>query len=258
MKDIKKYLERLSIADVPTANYTFLSKLHHAHFYKIPFENLSMKDDSNIILNRDEVFAKIVLERRGGICFEVSVLLQELFDHIGLSYDVRLARVLTPHTTSVTHQLLIVKIDSKRWVFDVGFGAKGPRALLLLADGYVHNDPFLSTRITKDAAQGWIVSVKENSKQDAHWENIYSFHDIMTLPVDINMAYFFTRYSPESLLNTNRVLSLPKENGRVSIRNNVFTEVNGFESTSVEIPDDETVFRIMKEVFGITITSEKY
>ncbi|MSE13794.1 arylamine N-acetyltransferase [Pantoea agglomerans] len=256
MKDVGKYLNRLNLNEKPVISHAFLSVLHNAHFFNIPFENFSIGDTSDVSPERDRIFNKIVLNNKGGICFEFSVLLQELFDHIGFSYEVRLARVLIPHTTPATHQLFIVKIGSERWLFDVGFGAKGPRSLLLMLDGYIHSDPFLSTRITEDAIQGWIVSVKENSKPDAVWEDIYSFHDVQTFPADINMAYFYTLHSPDSLLNTNSVASLPRKNGRISIRNKTFTEVKGFESTSVEIPDDEETSRILKTKFGISVLPE--
>ncbi|CAM3643388.1 arylamine N-acetyltransferase [Rouxiella silvae] len=256
MKDVEKYLKRLNLNESPAKTHSYLSVLHHAHFFNVPFENFSVNDTSDVRLSRDEIFTKVVLNNQGGICFEFSVLLQELFDHIGFSYEVRLARLLIPHTTSATHQLFILNIGSERWLFDVGFGAKGPRTLLLMADGYIHNDQFLSSRITEDAVQGWIISVRENSKPDAVWEAIYSFHDVKTFPADISMAYFYTLHSPESLLNTNSVASLPQENGRISIRNNIFTEVKGFESKSFEIPDDEEASRILKTRFGITVLPE--
>lgn len=256
MKDIDKYLKRLNLKERPVKSYDFLSALHHAHFFNVPFENFSVNDTSDVGLSRDEIFTKIVLNNKGGICFEFSVLLQELFYHVGFSYEVRLARLLIPHTTPATHQLFILNVGNERWLFDVGFGAKGPRTLLLMADGYVHNDPFLSARITEDVVQGWIVSVKENNKLDAVWEDIYSFHDVATFPADISMAYFYTLNSPESLLNTNNVASLPKENGRISIRNDIFTEVNGFDSMSVEMSDDEEASRVLKMRFGVSLTPE--
>ena len=255
VKDIDKYLNRLNLKEKPEGTLRFLSLLHHAHFFNVPFENCSITDTAHVSLNPAEIFTKIVLNNCGGICFEFSVLLQELFDYVGFSYEARLARVLIPHVTPATHQLFIVSIGTERWLFDVGFGAKGPRSLLLMTDGYVHCDPFLSTRITEDAVHGWIVSVKENSKPEALWEDIYSFHDVMVFPTDISMAFFYTLNSNESLLKRNNVASLPRENGRISIRNNTFTEVNGFESISVELPDDAEKSRILNTRFGISASS---
>ncbi|MGD8165376.1 arylamine N-acetyltransferase family protein [Pantoea sp. FN0307] len=257
MKDIFGYLKRLNLLEKPRRDSSFLSALHRAHFFSVPFENFSMRDNASGDLARDVIVDKIIFNNRGGICFEFSVLLKEMFDHIGFMYQTRLARVLIPFMTPATHQLFIVTVDQEPWIFDVGFGAKGPRAPLLLTDGYIHEHPFLSSRVSSHPELGWVVSVKENSKNDAVWENIYSFHDVATYPADINMAYFYTLFSSESLLNTNRVASLPTENGRISIRNNTFTEVNGLSTSSKEITDREEMAQLLSTRFGIRIAPEK-
>jgi N-hydroxyarylamine O-acetyltransferase len=256
MMDISSYLKRLNLLQKISIDSSYLSALHQAHFFSVPFENLSMKDNVTGLLSCDAVADKIIFNNRGGICFEFSVLLKEIFDHIGFMYQIRLARVLVPFMTPATHQLFIITIGQEKWIFDVGFGAKGPRAPLLLTDGYIHDHAFLSSRVSCHPEDGWIVSVKENSKSDAIWEDIYSFQDVSVYPPDINMAYFYTLFSPESLLNTNRVASLPTENGRISIRNNIFTEVSGAYTSSVEITDREEMSQLLSARFGISISPE--
>lgn len=258
MNGISLFSNRINLKENPTPDYRYLAALHKAHFFSVPFENFTMKDGFTSQLSYDYIANKIILNRRGGICFEFSVLLQTLFEHVGYEYCSRLARVHIPFMTPATHQLCIVSVNEERWIFDVGFGAKGPRAPLLLTEGYTHEHSFLSSRVTKHAEQGWVVSVKENSKPDAVWEDIYSFHDTATFTPDINMAYFYTLHSPQSLLNTNQVASLPTENGRISIRNNTFTEVDGFSSSSFEINDKYALSALLSDRFGIEIAPEHF
>ncbi|EMF5055662.1 arylamine N-acetyltransferase [Serratia marcescens] len=258
MKDISVFFNRLNLQDNLSPDAHCLAALHQAHFFSIPFENFTMKDGFTNQLSYDDLSNKIMLNKRGGICFEFSVLLQTLFDHVGYKYCSRLARVHVPLMTPATHQLFIVSVNEERWIFDVGFGAKGPRAPLLLTQGYTHEHSFLSSRVTKHAEHGWVVSVKENSKPDAVWEDIYSFHDTATFAPDINMAYFYTLHSPQSLLNTNQVASLPTENGRISIRNNTFTEVDGLTSSSFEITDRYALSALLSDRFGIEISPEHF
>lgn len=258
MKDVLNFINRMNLKSNPVPDSRYLAALHKAHFFSVPFENFSMKDNVTGQLSYDEIANKIIINNRGGICFEFSVLLQRLFDYVGYTYCSRLARVLVPCMTPATHQLFIVSVNEERWIFDVGFGAKGPRAPLLLTQGYTHEHSFLSSRVTKHAEHGWVVSVKENSKPDAVWEDIYSFHDTATFAPDINMAYFYTLHSPQSLLNTNQVASLPTENGRISIRNNTFTEVDGFSSSSFEITDRYALSALLSDRFGIEIAPEHF
>lgn len=258
VKDVLSFINRLNLKGNPIPDSHYLTALHKAHFFTIPFENFSMKDNGTGQLSYDEIANKIILNNRGGICFEFSVLFQRFFDYVGYTYCSRLARVLMPCMTPATHQLFIVSVNEERWIFDVGFGARGPRAPLLLTEGYTHEDGFLSSRVTKHLEHGWVVSIKENSKPDAVWEDIYSFHDTAIFAPDINMAYFYTLHSPQSLLNTNQVASLPTENGRISIRNNIFTEVDGFSSSSFEISDRYALSALLSERFGIEIAPEYF
>lgn len=257
MKHLLRYSERLGLSHGPSADIGYLTELHKAHFYSVPFENLSMIDRASSYLSYAAIADDIVGNKRGGICFEYSVLLEPLLEHVGFSYRIRLARLFTPVLTPATHQLFIISTGKKQWIFDVGFGAKGPRAPLLLQDGYEHSHSFLSSRVRKSLTHGWIVSVKENSKPEAVWEDIYAFHDIEVTEPDINMAYFYTLHSPDSLLKTNKVASLPTENGRISIRNKVFTEVEGLCSSSIDINSSEELSLLLSTRFGINIAPQK-
>ncbi|UYA61146.1 arylamine N-acetyltransferase [Pectobacterium colocasium] len=257
MNDLLRFTSRINISSPPISDISYLFKLHYAHICSIPFENMSMKENASKGNSYLTISEAILGNRRGGICFEFSVLLRPFLEHVGFIYRYRLARLLTPMLTPATHQIFIISIEEKDWIFDVGYGAKGPRAPLLLVDGYEHQHSFLSSRVSKCRKHGWTVSVKENSKPDASWEAIYAFHDIETTIEDVEMAYFYTLYSSKSLLNTNNVASMPTKNGRISIRNNIFTEVDGLSSSSKEIANREELSLLLSSRFGINIESEK-
>lgn len=53
------------------------------------------------------------------------------------------------------------------------------------------------------------------------------------------------------------VASLPKENGRISIRNNVFTEVRGYLSSSFEIANKRELSNLLLESFDIEIPPQQ-
>ncbi|AXH63248.1 arylamine N-acetyltransferase [Providencia huaxiensis] len=253
--DVNEYLRRVKVSPSKLSKLEFLFRLHHAHFYSIPFENIDMKRNALESISTQDVMKRIIYSNRGGMCFELSILIKFVFKHFGYNYGIRLGRVLTPKITPATHQFFIVNIDGDKWIFDVGYGAKGPRSLLKLSDGYLHEHPFLSSRVERHNEHGWIVSIKENSQPNANWENIYSFHDIEVLKQDVEMAYFYILHSSNSLLNKNVVVSLPKEMGRISIRNNVFTEVKGHCASNINITNKHMMSDLLFERFGIDIPS---
>lgn len=251
MEYIQSYINRLALPYPPKVSLIYLSQLHYSHFHTIPFENFNMKENAQHRSIYSVIKKAIFEHKRGGICFEFAALIVPFFEKVGFIYRFRLARLFLPTMTPATHQIYIISIEGQDWVFDVGFGAKGPRGLLLLKDGFEHRHPFLSSRISKSEIYGWVVSIKENSKPDADWENIYAFHDIETTAKDIEMAYFYTLYSPNSLLNTNKVASIPTEEGRISIRNNRLTEVKGQSITIKKISSEEEMSNLLFSRFGI-------
>jgi len=60
----------------PTAET--LRSLHRAHMMAVPLENLDYQLGRRIILNDSHLFAKIVGERRGGVCYELNTLFSAL------------------------------------------------------------------------------------------------------------------------------------------------------------------------------------
>lgn len=220
-----RYLATIGLDNDLDVSTTSLNEIQSRHFHKIPFNNFSMHENYHGGgLSYDFLFENIILNRQGGICFEHCAILSKVFEDLGFDYKSTLARVHIPVTTGKTHQIFIVQVHDEEWVFDVGFGAKGPRAILKLTDGYEHKHDITSSRVTKSDNGGWIVSVNEHHLNSG-WEKIYSFHNIHSSVEDIDIAYYYTLWSPNSLLNQNKVISLPNINGRRSIRNDTFTDV---------------------------------
>ncbi|WP_157966592.1 arylamine N-acetyltransferase family protein [Fastidiosibacter lacustris] len=252
--NIKQYLERININQPIEANKEGLFMLHKAHIYNVPFENFEMQFNQKFGLNHDFISDRIIRQKKGGLCFETCMLMANAFDEIGFKYRKYLARVHTPVLTPATHQIFIVELEGQNWLFDIGFGAKGPRMPILLKHGTVAEYSFHSTKIQKNNIYGWIVSIKENIKPDADWEVIYSFYDHLATSEDIEMAYHYTMTSNKSLLKTNRVASLPTKNGRISIRNKTYTEVKDTLISTQDIDSEEDIFCLIKNKFGINLT----
>jgi N-hydroxyarylamine O-acetyltransferase len=248
---LHEYLHRLQIHQPIYADKIGLFLLHHAHFYNVPFENLDMDADRKYGLDLNYLIDKIVYKKRGGICYEFCTLLSEALNELGFEHSNCLARVHSPVLTGATHQVFIIKIKNEDWLFDIGFGAKGPRAPILLKDGAIYEHQFHSTKIVADRDYGLVVYVKENIKSNDVWEAMYSFYNQLTTPQDVELSYFYTVNSVNSLLNKNRVISLPTDDGRKSIRNRTYTEIHGSNVNSFEIHNPYDISRILNTKFGV-------
>jgi N-hydroxyarylamine O-acetyltransferase len=83
-----------------------------------------------VSLEGDALEPKLVVERRGGYCFEQNLLLRAALEALGLQVDLMPARVRIGAPPGVkrprSHLVLRVRSDGALWHADVGFGAGTP------------------------------------------------------------------------------------------------------------------------------------
>lgn len=131
--NIEAYLERIDYHGslVPTAET--LRQLHMAHLLAVPFENLSIHWGERIVLDDEALFAKIVVRRRGGFCYELNGLFAALLRELGFRVEMLSAAVMNGEGTlgpAFDHMALLVTLE-ERWLADVGFGDSFREPLLL-------------------------------------------------------------------------------------------------------------------------------
>ncbi len=120
--DLDAYFARIDHARVD-ATVAGLMSLHEAHVRAIPFENIDVITDSDGGLDLSVIQRKILFRRRGGYCFEHSLLFGAVLERLGFEVSRRLARVTPEKNGPFTHMLLVVTLDGNDYLADVGFGA---------------------------------------------------------------------------------------------------------------------------------------
>lgn len=122
--DVEKYLARIKCERerIPTLKY--LKQLHKAHLFKIPFENLDIHMGNEIILDIKKIYAKVVLNKRGGFCYELNGLFFHLLLHLGYQCHLISARTYEGETIGpeFDHVAILVYLDDQVYLLDVGFG----------------------------------------------------------------------------------------------------------------------------------------
>ena len=96
--NLAAYFQRIGYRGRYQPDLTLLSALTAAHTHSIPFENLDVLLGRPISLEPDALFQKLVVQRRGGYCFEQNGLFLEVLRELGfqvvpLSARVRLQRL---------------------------------------------------------------------------------------------------------------------------------------------------------------------
>ena len=140
LPDLTGYLERIGIQGIPDPTRDTLDRLIYAHLTHVPYENLeSCLEKRAPDLTIRGLYEKIVVQRRGGYCYELNGLFRELL--AGLGFDcftvgVCILRRDPQMEHRIVHRGVIVELDGSRFYTDVGFGGPCPvTPILKIPDG---------------------------------------------------------------------------------------------------------------------------
>jgi N-hydroxyarylamine O-acetyltransferase len=94
--DVSAYLGRIAYYDTRTPTVNTLQALQLAHLQTIPFENLDIHLGRPIRLDQERLFQKLVVQRRGGLCYELNGLFAVLLRALGFPVTYLSARDAHP------------------------------------------------------------------------------------------------------------------------------------------------------------------
>lgn len=124
MPNLDAYLNRIGFRGTPRADLDTLRELHRRHLLAIPYENLDVQLGVPVSIDIDAIYRKLVLDGRGGWCYEMNGLLAWALEEIGFSIT-RLAagvmRIARGDAAVGNHLALWVHLDEP-YLADVGFG----------------------------------------------------------------------------------------------------------------------------------------
>jgi N-hydroxyarylamine O-acetyltransferase len=189
-----------------------LQALTAAHTQSIPFENLDVLLGRPIELDADALFRKLVLDRRGGYCFEQNGLFLHVLDALGfeakpLSARVRLQRprdFLPPRT----HMLIRVELDGEIWLTDVGVGGASLTSAIRFREGE-QTTPHEARRLVREG-NDWFHQVR----YDDTWHDVYELTSEEMPLIDRVVANWFTSTHPRSHFRDRLMVARALPDGR--------------------------------------------
>ena len=212
------YLARVRLAERPAATLEGLRDLVRAQHRAIAFENLDPLVGAPVLLDPESLWRKMVVERRGGYCYELNYLLGLAMDRLGLTYRPMLARVMmgAPVGGPKSHLLYSVRIDGLEYLADVGFGGPGLlEPMRLEADSVVEQDE-AKFRLVEPEPHEYIL---QRATPDGGF-NVLTFNREKVLPVDVQVANYFTSTMPQSPFRNRLMCALQTSEGLLSFRDN--------------------------------------
>jgi N-hydroxyarylamine O-acetyltransferase len=121
--DLKLYFERINYGGTPRPDLETLTELHRKHLLAIPYENLDIHLGRSIRLDYSAFYRKLVLEKRGGWCYEMNGLFAMALRELGFRVQLLAGSVRPESKDEIAgnHLVLLVELD-RPYLADVGFG----------------------------------------------------------------------------------------------------------------------------------------
>jgi N-hydroxyarylamine O-acetyltransferase len=217
MLDIDAYFRRIGYTGSREPTLDTLRSLHELHPRAIPFENLDTLRRQPVRLDAESLQAKLVMQKRGGYCFEQNRLFSQVLAELGYGVAALSARVLWERPEDVrarTHMLLLVQLAEGAYLCDVGFGGLTMTAPLRLTPGVEQRTPHEPFRLERQGSE----FVSQASVRGA-WRSLYRFDLQEQLPIDIEVLNFFVSQHADSPFLT-RLMAARREPSRtVNLRN---------------------------------------
>ena len=251
--DINGYFSRIGYKGSHDPLLDTFKNIHRQHAQSIPFENLNPFLRIPVDLNIHSLYKKIVLDGRGGYCFEHNLLLMEALRAIGFTVRGLAARVLWNIPEGVItprgHMLLLITLEEKYFVADVGFGGLTLTSPLLLEVDVIQQTPHEQFKLTR-SADDYLMQ----AKVQGIWKKVYSFTLQENFLQDYEVASWYLSNNPNSHFITGLIAALPFEHGRHVLRNGDFATnfLNGsHDRRTIETSGD--LKEILQNVFRIVL-----
>ncbi|MBB4096587.1 arylamine N-acetyltransferase family protein [Sphingomonas kyeonggiensis] len=247
--DLQAYFTRIGHDGALAPDRATLTALMRAHLAAMPFENLDVQLGRPVSLDPDAIFDKLVTRRRGGWCYEQNGLFGRVLAALG--YDVRrisagVMRHVIGEASLGNHLALLVTLEGRSWLVDVGFGGTqaGP---LPLAPG-------------EDAQAPYVVAVRETEGwwrfEERYGEGKPFSYDFTTAPAD--EALFARRCAelqadPESPFVQNLVVQQRRGDTHRTLRGRVLITRGPAGETRELLQNAEALIERLDQRFGLTV-----
>lgn len=255
---VGRYLLRINFRKPLKANLNTLKSLHRQHLLHVPFENLDVHFRRPFDLAPANVYDKVVNRKRGGFCYEVNSLFNDLLRSAGFKTKIISGRVITDagqQGPEYDHMAIIVSLDDKEFIADVGFGDLFIEPIEVNSgvqfDGRNYFKIVAGNDLQKDENECAIYMSPDN----VHFHKKYTF-TLAETPVNLFEAPCREKQvSPDSHFVKNTICTQLTEEGRITVYNEKFTETVGDQKMQSLISNDVQLKEILKKRFGILMTA---
>ena len=243
--NIEAYFDRIQYLKIETKEeqLKFITNLQESQIMSIAFENLDIIDNKQVNLDIDSIFDKVITQKRGGICYELNGLFNELL--VSLNFDSHLISAdIFGSNEKGTHASILLTISNEKYIIDVGYGDISRQPIPL--NGEVVKD-ISGTYMAQQINDKTFDIIKITNKNET--KNLYRLYTNEKNLDDFDKALEYNTFSSESVFNKNKLTTLATPSGRVTLLNTKLIITNNDEK---KIFEDVESNSILKKYFNIS------
>lgn len=249
--DVKAYLARIGINEKLEPNIENLRRIQSRHLLTVPFENLNIHIYHKLSPDPDELFEKVVLGRRGGVCYEINYLYMLLLKELGYKVSFYGGRT-ADNSSFLDHSFPMVELDDKKYITDVGFGDNFLYPIEF-TPGLQQIDPKGLFTIEYDGGGYYSVFKEVNQSRYRLYTFVLNQRDI----ADFTERKIFYCTDSRSHFHKNLIISVEKDNGRVSLKQTKILFTEDGKRRTIKVENFHHYINLLYEHFGIILTPEE-
>jgi N-hydroxyarylamine O-acetyltransferase len=248
--NVDTYLRRICYEGDLQPDLETLQRLHSLHVTHIPYENLDILQGMSYHLETSALFQKMIVEKRGGYCYELAGLFACLLEALGYTVSMVSARI---HQTDGTigeefdHAVLIVSLE-RRWLVDVG-NARWFHQPLCIDTEEPQIDAGRTYQIV--AHEGGYRMLWESAEGEMVPQYQFALYPRQLTEFIPMCHYKWT--SPQSRFTQGRFCSRVLGNERVTLQGTLLVRWRGWDKVERILESEEEVERVLEEYFNLTL-----
>ncbi len=222
---LKAYLDRIGYAGPLEPTPTLLEAFVQCHIAAIPFENINVLLGRGVDLAPSAVDRKLLIDHRGGYCFEHASLMRRALEAVGFDVRQYLGRVWVKGfdrpAPPATHAALKVEKDNQSWLVDVGFGGFLPNRPLRWRLDTPQSTDYGEYRLSETRVGYLLESLYKDQ-----WSPLYELLDFHWQAVDFKVANHYTATHPDSRFRRRLQVARTERTARTTLADNRLKRVS--------------------------------
>jgi N-hydroxyarylamine O-acetyltransferase len=257
LPDLDRALERIGLRreEVASPSPENLRVLMNAYALSVPFENLDIYDYKRPIdFCLPHLFEKIVINRRGGYCYEMNSFFMGILEALGYSCAAVGARIMMGGTmmSPVAHRTTLVTLGEARYLCDVGFGGAGAPEGPVSFDGGVQEIAGRSFSIRRQ--EGDVFGDAALLQHTPEGESVfYLFYTRPHSPLEFIALNHAMYTNPASMFSLNRMVRLRTPEGVKVIDNKTFRRTVKGETVEEAIATNKRLYELLTGEFNMIV-----